>query len=314
MNCWQITDKKQLNKISKVENLENIDDIKVKVTKCFITMKDVNIFLGEEISNYPIIPGFIAVGQITETLNESNYFVKGQKVYLTPENSNGYLKEFAVVNKKNCHVLPQTVTESEALFINHLSIALTVIDELKIDKGEYVGIVGGSILGNVIAQLLTYYKAVPIIIDDDEANLEISRKTDVYYSIKADKSTEKQVIDITGGRKCKKVIYITDSDLPFDYAIQLASNKSDIAVTGITQTNQKFNLNTAFTKDLRIRFISKGDDNVETAINLLVQKAVNVNNFNLNDYKFEYISKHFENAGKKFETDTTKTEFTVNLL
>ena len=87
-----------------------------------------------------------------------------------------------------------------------------------------------------------------------------------------------------------------------------------IAVTGIMNPIQKFNLNSAFKKDLTIKFISEGEENVGTSINLLVQKAVNLNYFQLNDYKFEYISKQFENAAENLEINNNKTEFTVNLL
>lgn len=318
MISWQITNKKQISKVNVFENLEQVDDLKIKITKCFITKKDINLFAGNvEDATYPIIPGYIAVGQITELVNESNYFTKGHKVYLSyseDSNKSGFLKEFAVVNKKHCHVLPQNVNEYEALFVNHLSIALTVIDELKIDKGEYVAVVGGSILGNLIAQLLSYYKAVPILIDDNDYNLEIAKKTDIYYSIKADRLAEQDVINITGGRKCKKVIYVTDNELSFESALSFASNNAMVAVTGIMNPIQKFNLNSAFKKNLTVKFITEGEENVGASINLLVQKAVNLKYFQLNDYKFDYISKQFENAAANLEINNNKTEFTVNLL
>ena len=315
MECWQITDKKQISKVKIIENLEQVDDLKIKITKCFITQKDINLYAGREKANYPFIPASIAVGQISETLNESDYFFKGQKVYLTNNNdNNGYLRDFIVISKQNCHILPQNVNEFEALFLNHISIALSVIDSLHIDKGEYVAIVGGSILGNVIAQLVSYYKAVPIIIDDNDDNLEVARKTDIYYTIKADKLAEKEIINITGGKKCKKVIYITDNELSFEYPLSFSAKNAMLAVTGITQTKQKINLNSAFNKALNIKFITEGEENIGTSINLLVQKAVNLNYFKLADYKFDYISKQFENATNNLETHNIKTEFTVNLL
>ena len=127
------------------------------------------------------------------------------------------------------------------------------------------------------------------------------------------KNLEKEIIDITGGRKCKKVIYVTDNDINFDTVLKLASNNAYLAVTGITDTTQKLNLSSAFDKNLNIKFIKEGYDNIGTAINLLVQKAVNLSFFKINDYKFEYVNKHFENAETKIKEDN-KFEFTVNLL
>ena len=69
-----------------------------------------------------------------------------------------------------------------------------------------------------------------------------------------------------------------------------------------------------FKKGLTVKFITEGEENVGASINLLVQKAVNLKYFQLNDYKFDYISKQFENAAANLEINNNKTEFTVNLL
>ena len=70
----------------------------------------------------------------------------------------------------------------------------------------------------------------------------------------------------------------------------------------------------AFNKQLSFMFIRSGYEYIETSVNLLVQKAVNLKYFNLNDYKFEYTQKHFENAVKKIENGEKFIEFTLNLL
>ena len=317
MICCQIDTLKEITKLNITENFENVDDIKVKITKCYITKKDIDVYNGTEKCVLPYMPSKIAVAQITELLNDSNYFTKGQKVYLDAEehkNDVGFLKEFAVVPKSSVHILPNNVTEYEALYIHHLALAISIIDELKIDKGEYVAIVGGSVLGNLVGQLLSYYKAVPILIDLDESNLDIARKTDIYYSIPITKNLEKEINDITGARKCNKVIYITDNDINFDYAVKLTNKNANIAVSGITQTKQKLNLNSALSNNLNIKFITNGKSNIGTAINLLVQKAINLSHFKMNEYKFEYVAKHFENAEEKIKTKGISPEFFVDLL
>ncbi len=331
MITWQITAKNQISKLNTVEQLERGNDVKVKITRCVITRNDIDLFTGDVKCKYPVTPSTIAVGQITETLQESSYYNKGSLVYLCPmlegdlpedaiqkgikpyENA-GFLKEFTVIPKEYVRVMPKGVTEKQALYLHHVSLALAVVDKLKINKGEYVAIIGGNILGNMIAQLLTYYKAVPILLDDNEANLETARKTDIYYSIKCDKTAEKQVEEITGSRKCRKVVYVSDTDISVDYISKVASNKAEVAIVGIYGNTQKINLSTAFNKQLSFMFIRSGYDYIETSVNLLVQKAVNLKYFNLSDYKFEYTQKHFENAVKRIENGENFTEFTLNLL
>lgn len=328
---WQITEKNQLTKINTVEELEQENDIKIKITKCFITKNDIDAFSGAIKTKYPITPSTIAVGQIVKTFEESSYYNKGDLVYLAPmlegdlpedaiqkgikpyENV-GFLKEFTVIPKKYVHIIPKGISENSALFLNHISLALTVVDKLKIDKGEYVAIIGGSILANVIAQLVSYYKAVPILIAKNEEDIETARKTDIYYSILGEKGAEKEVDEITGGRKCRKVVYVNDSNISVDIIPKVSANKAEVAITGIYSTKEKLSLSTAFNKQLSFTFIRSGFENIDTSINLLVQKAVNLKHFNLPDYKFEYAQKHFANAVKRLQDDETNIEFTINLI
>lgn len=331
MITWQITSKNQLSKLNSLENLEHVDDVKVKITKCLITKNDLSNFSGANTKPvYPIIPCNIAVGQITETLQESNYFQKGQKVYVSPllsqdisyedecngitPSNQGLLKEFAVINKNFLTVLPASVNENDALYINYISLAFTIIDKLKIDRGEYVAVIGGTLLGNIICQLLNYYKSVPILIDNDDNLLELARKTDVYYSIKNENGFEKEIAEITGGRMCKKVIYIQECNLPFEIVSKISSNHADIAVSGICSTKQKLNLPIAFDKQFKIQFIKSGYANISSSINLLVQKAFNFNYFKMPEYKFDYAKTHFENYAKKMAENQKNIEFTINLL
>ena len=328
---WQITAKNQLTKLNTVEQLEQDNEVKVKITRCIITKNDIDLYMGNVKTEYPITPSTIAVGQISETLQESSYYTKGALVYLAPMldgdlpedaiqkgikpyDNAGFLKEFTVIPKEYVKVMPKVVSESDALFLNHISLALTVVDKLKINKGEYVAIIGGNILANIIAQLVTYYKAVPILLDNNDENLEIARKTDIYYSIKCDKTAEKQVDEITGGRKCPKVVFVNDNGISVDTISKFASDKAEVAITGIYGNNQKLNLSLAFTKQLSLMFIRSGYEYIETSVNLLVQKAVNLKYFKLNDYKFEYAQKHFDNAVKRIENDEEFVEFTMNLL
>ena len=318
---WQIAENNRIEKINTTENLVEVDNLKVKITKCLITREDISTFLGEGKPNFPVSPCSIAVGQITETLKQSNYFSVGDKVFLLPETSvdgefylNGLLKDFAVVDKTNTFTLPKPVLENTALFLKHISLALSVIDKLKIEKGEYVAVLGGSILANITAQLLNYYKAVPILIDDDVENLEIARQTDIYYALELGKSTEKEVKEITGGRMCNKLIYVSDDELNVDNIIKLSSPNAEVAVTGIGSIKQKFNMAQAFQKQLSVKFIKSSNENYQTSINLLVLQALNLTAFNLPEYDSENVQKLFENAVKQLENGEKRVEFIINLM
>ena len=316
MNNWQIIEPKRLGGITTTENLENVDHVKIKTTKCFISANDLNLFKGDLKREYPFTPCSIAVGQVVETLKESNYINKGSKVYLPTSfcnGANGYLRDFVILPSNEVFVLPETVSEDDALFINHISLAITIIDKLNIERGNHVAIVGGSFLANIIAQLLMYYQSVPILIDSNEKNLDIAHKTNVYYTLVADKNLESEVLSITGGRKCRKVIYVSDSNASIDIIDKVACDDAQVGVTGITTTKSKLSCSFAFDKQLNVTFIKDGSENVETAINLLAQKAIILSYFKLPTFKFEYAPKHFENAILKLE-EKQDAEFIIDML
>ena len=325
MNKWQITEQNRLSGTTTTENLQKVDEVKVKTTKCYISTIDLEKY-GNLNDTYPIVPCTIAVGQIVESLNNNDYLSKGSKVFLSPSfaiNNEGYLKDFVVLPKTEVFALPKVenenkvtylVSESDAMFLSHLSIAISVIDKLNVDKGNHVAILGGSYLGNIIAQLLSYYQSVPIIIDNDDDRLELARKTNVYYTIKNNKDLENEINSITGGRKCSKVIYVTDSGCEINAVSKVASNNASVVVAGISSTKTKLSCNFALDKQLNISFINDITENIVSGMNLLRQKAIDLSLFDLPVYKFEYAPKHFENAFAKIDGKSEDAEFIIDML
>ena len=316
MNNWQITEPKRFGGTTTTENLVSVDDVKIKTTKCFISLDDINDFKGESKREYPFTPCKIAVGQIVECLKESNYISKGSKVFLAPffdSDQSGYLRDFITLPESKVFVLPETVTENDALFLGHVSLAITIIDKLNIERGNHVAIIGGSYLANVIAQLLMYYQSVPILIDSNVKNLEMAHKTNVYYTLNGDDNLENEVLAITGGRKCSKVIYVSDSYEDADIIDKVTAEYADVGFTGIPSTSTKLSCNFAFDKQLNLVFVKDGNSNISTAINLLAQKAITLSHFKLPTYKFEYAPKHFENSLQKIE-EKQDAEFIIDML
>ena len=141
MRGWQITEPGKIGEINKIESLSGVDSVKIKLTRTLITEEDVAIFAGDDKSvKLPIIPGRAAVGQITELGQPSPYLDKGVRVFLSPvkacgecyhctngkpekcynfkvagRNSDGFLKDFAVLDSDEVYPLPQTVKDDDAV-------------------------------------------------------------------------------------------------------------------------------------------------------------------------------------------------------
>ncbi len=306
MKAWQLTDAYEIEQFKRAEQINPNKDVKVKITKTMITKDDVTLFNGDDRPSYPLIPGRFAIGIIVETGENSYGIEKNQRVYLDPisscgscypctigqpkncskffisgRNSEGFLKDFAVVPYGNIYQLPKSVSDDEALFIEYIALAISVIDRLRIQKGEHVAVIGGNVIGNIIAQLLIYYQAVPIIIDDNDANLEIAKRSGIYYTLKADGRLEKEVSELTGARMTPKVVYVTSCGINTESALKISRANAIVAFAGFNYSNIRVNFSQAMQKQLNIYCVTNGYGNAEASINLIANHAINMHNFNL---------------------------------
>lgn len=301
----QITKSRQIAKVNKMETCDSADTSKVKITKVLFTPEDFITYFGDDNVNYPIIPGKIALGQISD-ISDDAYLTKGTHVYINPvsncghcidclsgeedncsefkiagKDDDGFLRDFAVVKNNQLYALPNTVKDSDALLIDHISLALSVIDRLNISKGEHVAVIGGGIIGTILCLLIIYYQGVPILIDCNRENLERAKRVGIYYNLYSDNRVEKEVSELTGARMAQKVVYVADSNINTDLALKLATHDAKIGFVGFCTPNLRVNFNLAMRKQLEFVCVTNGYGFTEQAINMLANKALDLSPFNL---------------------------------
>ena len=247
MKGWKIIKPLMLKEQEIKDNFENKALSKVKITKALISLSDVLRYIGELESN-SVVLGSSGIGIISET--EANLFglEKGKHVYIEPrreclecyncqsgspskcsniqiagEDFDGFLSDFVSVDAEKLFVLPESVPDLEALFIDQISLAISVVDKLKIQKGDYVSIIGANNFGNILAQLLIYYQAVPIVATTNIEDYKIAKDSGIYYVLGPNDNWQKEVTAITSGRMTKSVVYISDCNIPTAKAFSLAS-------------------------------------------------------------------------------------------
>lgn len=327
----QFTQQGKITEVNKMEICESVDSSKVKITKVLLTPEDFATLLGDDNVNYPIIPGRIAIGQISDA-SDYAYLEKGTRVFINPvapcgecveclsnnqesccsfrragKEANGFLRDFAVVDNSRLFFLPSTVKDSDAILIDHISLALSAIDKLNISKGEHVAVIGGGYIGLLISMLIIYYQGVPILIDGKEGNLERARLAGVYYNLFSDNRLEKEVSELTGAHMAQKVIYVTDSNINTDVALKLASHNAKVGFVGFSSPNLKVNFNLAMKKQLEFCCITNGYGYTEKAINMLANKTVDLNIFKINTVKYENCALEIKAIAKAIKEGTEET-------
>ncbi|MBO4594730.1 MAG: zinc-binding dehydrogenase [Clostridia bacterium] len=285
--------------------------IKVKVTKSLLTLSDVLGFNGENAVK-GVALGSFGTGIISETQPNLLGLESGRHVYISPykpcavchncqnddfgkcsdmkiagTDYDGFLRDFVDTEPGSLFPLPESVSDLEALFIDYVSLAVSIIDKLHIEKGDYVSVVGANFFGIILSQILIYYQAVPILCAQHKENFDIAKKSGVYYVLGENDNWQKEVLSITGGRMTKHVVYMSDSDIPIVKAFSLASYGARLVYTGISGKNSAFSFNQAIKKQLNIVCINSGYDNTETAINLIANDAIDISRFNIKSFPDE---------------------------
>ena len=310
---------------------------KVKITKALLTLSDVLRFNGD-LPVEDIVLGSSGIGIVSDT--EANLFglEKGKHVYIEPnkeclecancldgatnscnntltagEDFNGFLSDFASVDPGKLFLLPDSVPDFEALFIIHIALAISVVDKLNIQAGDYVAIVGANNFGNILAQLLIYYQSVPIVLTNSEEDYKIAKDSGIYYVLGPNDNWAKEVANITSGRMAKSVVYISDSGISATKAFALAANKASVAFTGNAYKNS-IPFAQAIKKQLDIRCIKNGYGNTAASINLLANKAINLSHLKLDSTTYELVPETLAKMNQTFETEEKIYETVVDLV
>lgn len=318
MKAW-IIDKPNSMSLQEIKENETLDDTaKIKVTLASLSIFDAKIYSGELSSvEYPCIPGRHAVGIISEIEeNNSSGLQRGQRVFMDPNlpcsncyacktdrpwkcdkmkvmglSTEGLLRDFVSVPISNLYQIPAHMTDAEAQFIEHTSIAVKTFNELKPAEGEHIVIIGASVMGIIMAQLALYYQAVPILLDSRQDRLDIATNLGIYYAINTDTTEPNERIkQITGGRYCECSIYLANSNYKIQTAFDYASVGGKVAIVGGDKYAEEFmscNISGVLSKQLSVIGITNGQKQIPAAINVLAKKAVDVTTFVTKEYKFE---------------------------
>lgn len=290
MKIWQIT---QPGSFTLTESKEALSEgcVKVKLERCAISSLDMDYFTGAEPASYPFVPVRLGAGIVSENPDVNGAAQRGRRVVIEPylktadgkmltmgKNTDGLLRDFVSVPSQNVHILPDHVSDDEAVLTDLVAIALKALDKLKLEKGEHLAIIGASAIGIIMAELAIYYQAVPILIDARQDMLDIAAESGVYYTVNTSQvDASKKINGITGGRLCEAAAYITTASDKAQKTLDFSCNEGRVAFVGAgnVQNVLTVSLNSIAVKGLTLTGVNSGDGFTSRAINMLANKAVN---------------------------------------
>lgn len=299
MKVWKLLSPKVFNEEERPDSVASPTQAKVKITKVLLAYPELRAYTGAAGIRYPRVPGMFAVGVVAEAGEGCVTVEKNTHVFLdgavpcggcsacrrgdsddclSPKiagiNCDGFLRDFVVAEESDLTPLPPSVGENAALYTGIVSLCENIIDKLDVPKGTHIAVIGAGETGNILAQLLIYHQAVPILIDSDEKRLAAASQCGVYYTLKADEDLLRNVSEITGGRMAEGCVYTSfngiSPDLPFD----LTATRGKVIFAGMEFPEISVHLKKALDKSLTVTSVASECGQSAAAVNLLVNKAV----------------------------------------
>lgn len=284
-----------------------------------------------------VIAGSDGVGMVTEVGDEVTSVKRGDRVFVRPvsacgacakcragkrsecekdvvygKTADGTLRDFMIVPASDLILLPPQVDEETAVFTSLVATAIETFGRLNVEKGEHVVILGANAQGLIAAQVAIYYQAIPVLVDYREDLLDLGRKLGIYYTVNAvDADPVKKVFTITCGKMAENLIYNIGSGVALTRAFDYIGARGRTAFVGEQSAKGEYNVNMldALRKDASVFTVSGGGENIYSAINMLVGKAVDVEPLIEKRVSFEEVGE----AAEALRADETPLEVIMEI-
>lgn len=323
MKTWQLMAQKNLQR-SVADDLKISETTaKVKITKALLSEAELATYTGAVKVKYPLIPGRYAIGVVSDAGKDS-FMEKGNKVYLANtledelapdglqiagQTIDGFFRDFAVVDENQAYVLPSSVSDEAAFLIDPVALAERVIEEMNISVGQHILVLGGSLYGNILCQILIYHRAVPILIDNNQDRLLRAKKCGIYYTLPFDETLQESIEKITGGKNADGAVYIAyNNRIEPSAMFKFLARDTSAAFCSLTEKPLSVNLELALKNNITIKGITECREYISTAINILANKAVTFSEFVYNTFPEEALPEKMKEYAETFSSSGTLPE------
>jgi NADPH:quinone reductase-like Zn-dependent oxidoreductase len=304
MKVWQLAYPHNLQHVTAPDLKLTSEKVKVKITKALLTEADVAVYTGAIKVKAPFIPGRFAIGQVTEA-NDDSFIRKGERVYLAGvtedecapdglrvagETADGFYRDFVLAGVDDVYPLPASVSDEAAFLIDAIALSERIVDEMHVEAGQHILVLGGGLYGNILCQILIYHRAVPILADNNAERLARAKKSGIYYTFPNDDTLKENVLSVTGGKLADGAVYLALSNrCEPSVMFPLVKRDAYVSFCALTGKSLHVNLEYAMKNNVTIKGITESREYVSTAINLLANKVVSFTEFPFRSYREEEL-------------------------
>ena len=209
----------------------------------------------------------------------------------------GAFADSVVVPDCNLHVVPDHVTDDEAVFVEPIAAACRIAEQVPLSGGEVVTVLGDGRLGNLCAQVLRHQGCQVRVVGKHDFKLRILEQLEIP-TIKLDELQPQRDSDI--------VVDCTGSPIGLTTAMQLVRPCGTIVLKTTVAADQTLHM-APFVID-EIKLVGSRCGPFDEALQLLYSRAISVAPLLTAIYPLEAAITAFEHAIRK---DALKVLFSV---
>jgi threonine dehydrogenase-like Zn-dependent dehydrogenase len=212
------------------------NQVRVRLEGCGVCGSNLPVWEGRPWFNYPLepgAPGHEGWGRIESIGSEVEGYRPGDRVALLSYNA---FAEQDIADTNHIIPLPPAL-DGQPFPGEALGCAMNVFARSDIRAGQTVAIVGIGFLGALLVDLAVRAGASVIAISRRPFALEIASRLGARVSLGLDdpKKTIADVLDLTSGAGCPRVIEATGLQQPLDLATEITAERGRLIIAGYHQ-------------------------------------------------------------------------------
>jgi threonine dehydrogenase-like Zn-dependent dehydrogenase len=246
----------------------------IEITRGYMGFKGVlgHEFVGEVVSSpQKELVGERVVGEINCVCGRCDLCMSGlsshcrQRTVLGILNHNGAFADLVRLPAANLHVVPRTVDDDEAVFVEPLAAAFQVLKQAPFDGRQWVTVLGDGRLGLLVAQVLRNAGCPVRVIGKHASKLAMCEK----WQIRA-----RPVSEIIARHDQDVVVDCTGSAGGFELAMQMVRPRGTIVLKSTVAAGKPLNLAPVVVDEITV--IGSRCGPFREALRALAEKSVDV--------------------------------------
>ncbi len=185
-------------------------------------------------------------------------------------NRDGAFAEYLMLPVENLHLVPETVSNEEAVFVEPLAANFEILEQVHLRPTESVVILGDGKMGQLAAQVLTLSGCEVMMVGKHEEKLALAAKRGVRTYVLDDPRSFR----LENGRRVDMVVECTGSAQGLEMSLRLVRPRGVVALKSTVAEKTLMHLAPIVIDEIRIQGSRCGP--FAPALRVLNQKLVNV--------------------------------------